>query len=92
MLKLLAIFATIFLAEIGDKTQVATLLYAADRAVHPLLVFAAASAALVVASGLAVLAGGAINHYLPGIPIKLLAGIGFIAIGVLTIVGHFNGG
>lgn len=92
MLKLLAIFATVFLAELGDKTQVATLLYAANGAAHPFLVFLAASAALVVASALAVLAGGAINHYLPGIPIKLVAGIGFLAIGALTIWGHFNGG
>ena len=50
-------FGVIFLAEMGDKTQLATMLFATDKEVSKYLVFAAASAALVVASALGVLAG-----------------------------------
>lgn len=89
MAQFLAIFVTIFLAELGDKTQLAAVLFAADRPIHPFLIFLAAAGALVAAAALAVALGTAANRYIEGIPLKLIAGIGFIAIGVWTAIGHF---
>lgn len=91
LLKLASVFAAVFLAELGDKTQLATLLFASDRSLHPLHVFAAAAAALVVATALAVLVGSVASRYLEMIPLKLIAGIGFIAIGLWTLAEHFRG-
>lgn len=91
MKPLLAIFFTIFLAELGDKTQLATLFYAAGKAHHPLAVFAAASLALVASTALAVLLGTAAERHLAAVPLKLLAGIGFLVIGALTVRSHFTG-
>ena len=90
MFKLAAIFAAVFLAELGDKTHLATLLFASDRAQDPVLVFFAASAALVVATGPAVLIGSQGAPYLDMVPLKLIAGIGFIAIGGWSILEHFR--
>ncbi|RME66473.1 MAG: UPF0016 family protein, partial [Alphaproteobacteria bacterium] len=59
MAKLFAIFIAIFIAELGDKTQLATLMFSAEGGANPWLVFAAAAAALVAATGLAVLVGTA---------------------------------
>jgi len=91
MMKLASIFAIVFLAELGDKTQLATLLFASDQDQHPFLVFLAAAGALVVATALAVLVGNYGARYLEALPLKLLAGIGFIAIGGWSIVEHFRG-
>ncbi len=76
------VFATIFIAELGDKTQLATLLYAADKDVNKLLVFAAASLALVMTSALGVLGGSIVAHYVSERSLNVVAGVGFIAIGV----------
>lgn len=85
---LATIFVTVFIAEIGDKTQLAALLFAAKADTSLVAVFLAASAALVLATGLAVVAGGFAQQYLTQIPLKLIAGIGFVAIGLWTIAGH----
>lgn len=90
MLKLASIFAVIFLAELGDKTQIATLLFASDRSHHPALVFLAAAAALVLATGMAVIVGNLGARYLEALPLKLIAGIGFIALGGWSILEHFR--
>lgn len=84
-----AVFATIFVAELGDKTQLATLLYAADESHPRLTVFAASAAALVVASALAVLAGGVLSEIVPPRLLQWVAGLGFIAVGtwILWSVG-----
>lgn len=79
------IFAAVFIAELGDKTQLATLLFAADKEVSKWLVFAAASAALVVASGIGVLAGSMLSAYVSERVLSWMAGIGFILIGVWTL-------
>ena len=81
----LTVFAAVFVAELGDKTQLATMLFAADEQVSKWLVFAAASAALDVAAGLGVLAGGAVANVLSPRVLSLVAGIGFIAIGAFTL-------
>jgi putative Ca2+/H+ antiporter (TMEM165/GDT1 family) len=91
MLKLASIFAAVFIAELGDKTQLATLLFASDRTLNPFQVFFAAALALVFSTGLAVLVGNQAARYLDMVPLKLIAGIGFIAIGCWAIVEHFRG-
>ena len=92
MSEIFVIFATVFLAELGDKTQLATLLFAAERNTSPLLVFLAAAGALVLSSALAVALGVGAERYLSALPLKLIAGLGFIAIGLWTLWGHFQGG
>lgn len=92
MHQILAIFVTVFLAELGDKTQLATLLFATDGQQHPFLIFLAAAGALVASTAVAVVLGTAGAHYLHAIPLKLIAGIGFVGIGLWTIYGHFASG
>ena len=82
----LTIFVTVFLAELGDKTQLATMLFAADREVSKWLVFIAASCALVLASALGVLVGQWLAQHIDPHQLSMIAGIGFIAIGVWTLV------
>jgi putative Ca2+/H+ antiporter (TMEM165/GDT1 family) len=83
---LLTVFTAVFIAELGDKTQLATLLFAADKDVSKLTVFVGASLALVVASGIGVLAGGLISHYISEKYLNYLAGVGFIGIGIWTLL------
>ena len=84
------IFATVFIAELGDKTQLATLLFAAEEKSSAWLVFAAASGALVASSAIAVLIGTAAQRTIQGAPLKLIAGAAFMIIGAWTIWGHFR--
>jgi putative Ca2+/H+ antiporter (TMEM165/GDT1 family) len=90
MKHIIAIFVTVFLAELGDKTQLATLLFAAKQETRPLLIFLAAAGALITATALAVMLGTAAERTLAVIPLKLIAGLGFLAIGAWTIWGHFS--
>ena len=83
------VFATVFLAELGDKTQLATLLYAADARNPKITVFAAGAAALVLAVALAVVLGTAISKWANPRFLSLVAGSGFVVIGVWTIVRGF---
>jgi putative Ca2+/H+ antiporter (TMEM165/GDT1 family) len=82
---LLTVFTAVFIAELGDKTQLATLLFAADKEVSKLTVFVGASLALIVASGIGVLAGGLISQYVSAKYLHYIAGIGFIGIGIWTL-------
>lgn len=84
---LLPIFVSIFIAELGDKTQLATLLFATDTNLSRLGVFLAASSALVCSSLLAVLVGGQITRLLSPATLQVIAGVGFIIIGVWMLVG-----
>jgi len=83
---LVTVFSAVFIAELGDKTQLATMLFAADREVSKWTVFAGASLALVLASAIGVLAGSAISQYVSERQLHYVAGIGFIAIGVWTLL------
>lgn len=86
-LKILAtVFITVFIAELGDKTQLATMLFAADKEVSKITVFAGASLALVIASGIGVMAGGILSQYISEKHLHYIAGIGFIGIGIWTLV------
>jgi putative Ca2+/H+ antiporter (TMEM165/GDT1 family) len=91
LLQFLAIFVAVFLAELGDKTQLATLLFASERQHSPLFVFAAASGALVASTAIAVLLGTLAERHLAVLPLKLIAGLGFLAIGAWTLYEHFRG-
>jgi putative Ca2+/H+ antiporter (TMEM165/GDT1 family) len=83
---LFTVFAAVFIAELGDKTQLATMLFAADKEVSKVTVFLGASLALIVASGIGVLAGGAISHYISAKHLSYIAGVGFIGIGIWTLI------
>ena len=86
-LKLLAtVFGTVFVAELGDKTQLATLLYASDAQSPKLIVFAGSAAALVLASAIGVAAGAFFSHHVGPQVLSWIAGLGFIAIGIWTIL------
>lgn len=82
----LTVLGTVFLAELGDKTQLATMLFASDREVSKWVVFAGASLALVATSALGVLAGGLVSGLVTPRQLQLVAGIGFIVIGLWTLV------
>jgi putative Ca2+/H+ antiporter (TMEM165/GDT1 family) len=83
---LLTVFATIFMAELGDKTQLATVLFAADSKLNPWLIFLASAAALVCAAGLGVLAGGWVSRHVDTRILSIVAGVGFILIGAWTVM------
>jgi putative Ca2+/H+ antiporter (TMEM165/GDT1 family) len=79
------IFASVFIAELGDKTQLATMLFATDREVSRWTIFFAASAALVLASAMGVLAGSLFSQFINEKYLHYAAGIGFIVIGAFTL-------
>jgi len=82
---ILVVFWTIFLAELGDKTQFATLLYASNKEKNPLDIFLGASFALVLTSAIGVLAGSFLAQYISEKYLKLIAGVAFIIVGIWTI-------
>ena len=85
-MKLLAtVFGTIFLAELGDKTQLATLLFAAREGSSLVTIFIAASSALAAATAIGVVAGAIVSNYLDPRYLSYIAGTGFILVGVWTI-------
>ncbi|MCF6157555.1 MAG: TMEM165/GDT1 family protein [wastewater metagenome] len=82
---LFTVFIAVFIAELGDKTQLATMLFAADKEVSKLTIFLGASLALMVASGIGVLVGGVISQFVSERHLHYIAGIGFIGIGIWTL-------
>ena len=78
-------FATVFLAELGDKTQLAAMT-ATARSGAILTVFLAASAALVCATAIGVAVGGALFRVIPEQMVKYLAGAAFILVGIWVIL------
>jgi len=83
---LLTVFISIFIAELGDKTQLATMMFAANKEVSKLTVFIGASLALILASGIGVLAGELISNYISPKTLNYIAGTGFIIIGGITLI------
>ena len=81
-------FGIIFLAEMGDKTQLAAMTMAAQTK-RPWAVFIGASVALAAVSALGVIVGSVIGYYIPLLWVKRIAAIAFIAIGVLMLSGKF---
>ncbi|HEY3171396.1 MAG TPA: TMEM165/GDT1 family protein [Thermoanaerobaculia bacterium] len=81
------IFLTVFIAEMGDKTQLATMLFAAEGRTK-WLVFAAAGLALLLAAGMGVLVGAQIERWIDPRTLKVIAGVGFLAIGLWTLLSR----
>ena len=77
-------FALIFLAELGDKTQLATLSLAASGRSR-FVVFLGAASALVATSALAVILGEGLARVVPAVWIRRLAGLAFLVLGVLFL-------
>jgi putative Ca2+/H+ antiporter (TMEM165/GDT1 family) len=79
------VFGTIFLAELGDKTQLATLLFASRSPGNSLTVFFGASLALVVTTLIGVAAGSVVSQYVDPKYLSYVAGAGFVIVGLWTI-------
>ena len=80
------VFITVFLAELGDKTQLATMLFASDQKTSKLTVFIAAAVALTATSAIGVFAGDILGRYVTEKQLTIAAGIGFILIGTWTLI------
>ena len=74
-------FVTVFLAEMGDKTQLTTITLSSTTN-KPLAVFIGSSLALISATLLGALAGGSIANLIPAFLLKLLSGLVFLIIGI----------
>jgi putative Ca2+/H+ antiporter (TMEM165/GDT1 family) len=82
---MLTTFAMIFLAELGDKTQLATFAFSADSKSR-LSVFLGSAGALVLTSLLAVLFGALMGKLIPANTIKIGAGVLFILLGLWMLL------
>ena len=78
-------FVTVFLAEMGDKTQLTTITLSSTTN-KPLAVFIGSSIALILATLLGALAGGSIANLIPSFFLKLISGIVFLIIGFNLVV------
>ena len=85
---LFSTFLTVFVAELGDKTQLATLTISGTSN-KPLAVFLGSSSALILASLLGALTGGSISSFLPEVLLKLIAAITFLIIGIRLLINSF---
>jgi len=86
MKALFTIFFTVLVAEIGDKTQLATMLFATDQRLGRFPVFVAAAAALVTSTAIAVAAGSVVSRAVPPHMLRTAAGLGFIAVGIWALL------
>ena len=83
---LFTVFSTVFFAELGDKTQLATLLFASDKDVSKMSVFIGAALALILTSAIGVLVGAAASSYINEKYLNYIAGLGFMIIGIWTLI------
>lgn len=84
----LTTFGVIFLAEMGDKTQLATMTMAAQSK-RPWTVFISSALALTAVSAIGVLVGSLLGDYIPLNWVKRVAALAFIVIGILMLLGKF---
>jgi putative Ca2+/H+ antiporter (TMEM165/GDT1 family) len=82
---LLTVFGTVFVAEMADKTQLVTLLFASDQDVSKWTVFLGSASALVLTSAIGVIAGAVLSQVVSAKTMSLVAGVAFILIGVWTL-------
>lgn len=85
---LVTTFGIIFLAEMGDKTQLAAMTMAAQTK-KPWAVFLGATLALAAVSALGVVVGATLGNYVPLEWVKRIAAVAFIVIGVLMLLNKF---
>ena len=85
---LITTFSTIFLAELGDKTQLATLMLSAQSG-RPLIIFIGAALALITTSLLGVLIGRWIANNLPRQRFTVLSGIIMLSLGLYLVTQGF---
>jgi putative Ca2+/H+ antiporter (TMEM165/GDT1 family) len=84
---MLTTFGLVFLAELGDKTQIATFCFAAEcKGGSRLSVFLGSAGALVTTSLIAVLFGAVAGKYIPGNYVKIGAGALFVALGLWMLL------
>jgi putative Ca2+/H+ antiporter (TMEM165/GDT1 family) len=83
---LMTVFTTVFVAELGDKTQLSTMLYASGARNSKWIVFLGSALALVVSSALGVFAGTLIGSRIDPRLLARIAGAGFVAVGLWTIL------
>ncbi len=89
---LITVFASVFVAELADKTQLVTLLFASDRGASKLTVFLGASLALISASAIAVAAGTLLSQLISVRTMSMVAGAGFILIGAWILFNVHSSG
>ena len=78
----ITVFGSVFLAEMADKTQLAAFLFTAKYPGSKLTIFIAASLALIAATGIAIIAGNAVAQYVQPRTVSLVAGAGFVLVGL----------
>ena len=83
---LVTVFGAVFIAEMADKTQLLTMLFAADKEVSKLTVFLGSALALVLASAIGVAAGSLLSHVINARMMSMIAGAGFVLIGIFTFI------
>ena len=86
------VFVSIFVAELADKTQLVTLLFAADKAVSKWIVFLGSASALVLASAIGVMAGSLLSQFVNVKTMSVIAGAGFMLIGAWTLFHGLQSG
>ena len=86
---LFSTFITVFIAELGDKTQLATLTISGTSK-KPLAVFLGSASALVFASLLGALTGGSISTFVPEVILKSIASVTFFIIGLRLFINSLN--
>jgi len=82
-------FLTLFLAELGDKTQLAVITMSSKEGSSKLAVFAGASLALILVTLLAVIFGSVLTQVVPAEWLHRIVALAFIVIGVLMLLGKF---
>ena len=82
------VFFTVFIAEIGDKTQLATMLFASEAKVSKWVIFAGSALALTLAAAIGVIVGAQLERFVSSRTLKLVAGGGFILIGFWTMLSR----
>ena len=85
------VFTTVFLAELGDKTQLATLTFASDERHSRMAVFLGAASALVASAALGVLGGTLLRGWMNPRILETIAGVMFVLLGAWTLFGVWKG-